>query len=302
MSDPVQNIITVNFTEHIWVASGIGQSNEFDLVLESPFSLENYSTAIFRKLFNIRLSQIADLLDYHCLQLSAPVKWLNNLEKLIKLNAVHFTSPELHHRHTKLMIEIDHKRQSFQASSLGNHRRDLLLKNVNGFSDKKAYCFTAVKNQLTDLATHEEKIELLQDQIFEYRQDSPDFVSLKEKPFDVLCELEIEKLEKKELIQQKAAQRKSRNSSAAVPVPKIKLNCNLNYFVDIFFLLSTKKTSSGVPYIDATPMQIANFLDQNFLDKNGDKISQASILTFLDPNRPDKRPKLNKSFRLGDDL
>ncbi len=53
MSDPVQNIIPVNFTEHIWVASGIGQSNEFDLVLESPFSLENYSTAIFRKLFNI---------------------------------------------------------------------------------------------------------------------------------------------------------------------------------------------------------------------------------------------------------
>jgi hypothetical protein len=301
MDSTNQALVPVPFEEHPFTQSRISPSNELAIHLHSEFSFQLYCESLFQKVLTIGLSEIPDFLNYHCQQVKNPISWINSLDKLIKVNAELFNGKQAEHRHYKFISQIDIHRFGLQTSSLGSHRHKLLLNNINGFSEKKEYCFKTVKDHLTNLLTHEEKIDFLQDHIFDYRQDSPDFIYTKEKAFDVLCELEIEKLEKKELSQQKAAQRKSKNPSNMMSVAKIKITCNLNYFCDVIFQLINESSSKKGPYLISTPAQMAQFIVQNFVDKDGNEISYASVLTFLDPNRPDKRPKSGKRFNVYND-
>lgn len=47
--------------------------------------------------------------------------------------------------------------------------------------------------------------------------------------------------------------------------------------------------NGGEPLIKATKEQIKNFLLNNFIEKDGQPLSAASIDTFLTPSRDDKR-------------
>jgi hypothetical protein len=48
----------------------------------------------------------------------------------------------------------------------------------------------------------------------------------------------------------------------------------------------------------STDKLIANLISNHFLDKNGKAISVKSVLTILEVNRPEKRPKADKRFNL----
>jgi hypothetical protein len=56
----------------------------------------------------------------------------------------------------------------------------------------------------------------------------------------------------------------------------------------------------GKPYLLATDKQVAEHISNNYLDRNGKDISVKYVLTILEKNRPEKRPKRDKRFDLGD--
>lgn len=296
MSSITHKLSSVNFPEYHWVALGYPGQNEFDVIIEEPFSKEKYIISLFNKVFEIGLSEIVPFLDYQCERVKDPASWLNGLEKTIKFHASNFNNPDLVHRHHKLMAEIAVKRRDLKNVSLVNYRQKMLRKNINGFSEEKEYCFDTVKQEIYTIELVEEKISYLQEQIFDYRQEAPDFVRQNAIPFDKLCELEIEKIEKKEELRLKA---EMRQQSSPSPRPaKLRINCNLNVFVDILYQLMHEIKVNDLPVLDATNTQVANMISLSFLDKNGKEISVKSVQTILEVNRPEKRPKGDKRIKL----
>ena len=292
MTPGKQVLSHVHFDEHPFLLSGNPPPDELAILIDSDFSMSEYCKALFAKIISIGLSEVPLFLRYQCDRVKDPVKWINSLEKLIKLNVDFFDTKHLDHRHYKFISQIDLKRHELQTSLLVNHRTFHLRKSVSSFTEEREYCFRSIKDQLKDYPTYEEKIGFLHDQIFDYREDSLDFVSCKEKPFDVLCELEIEKLEKKESLIQKAEILKSKKSPETMPASKMKINGNVNYLVDVFYQMKERNI------LDATPSEIAAIINRGFLDKKGKEIPLSTILTILDPSRVEKRPKEGKRFKM----
>jgi hypothetical protein len=79
---------------------------------------------------------------------------------------------------------------------------------------------------------------------------------------------------------------------------KIRINGKINILVDIFYRLLYEFKPEGKPYIDATPSEVAHFICNNFVDRNGKNLSISTIKTMLTPNKADKRPSCDKRFCL----
>jgi hypothetical protein len=212
MDDPFPKLQPVQFTDHPFYGPKHSTTDELTIVLNKGFSMHAYCQTLFRKVYTIGLSEIPAFLDHQCSQAKNPVKWLNSIEKLIKINVDLFDTRALHHRHTKLISEIGLKRHSLHYS-ITSHKAD--RKKLNGFSDDKEYSFSSVREQLPAYETTEEKIAYLHGQIFDYRQNPPDFLCTKKQPFDSQCKLEIERLQKQERLLQKINQKKTLKSRAA---------------------------------------------------------------------------------------
>ena len=145
MTGPAKIIQSVYFAEHVWKPAGQKQTNEFDIFIEEPFSIEKYSTALFNKVYVIGLSEIPKFLEYNLKLVKDPFSWLNALEKLIKVNSKFFNDEDLHHRRSKLISQFDLRRHKLEFDSLITHRTYHLRKTVNGFTEDREYCFSSVK-------------------------------------------------------------------------------------------------------------------------------------------------------------
>jgi hypothetical protein len=55
---------------------------------------------------------------------------------------------------------------------------------------------------------------------------------------------------------------------------------------------------NGKPFLESSNKQIAMIICNNFLDKNGKDITIKSVMTILEVNRPEKRPKDDRKFKL----
>jgi len=168
----------------------------FEVIIEGEFSMNTYCQLLFNKIFNIKASKIADFLDYQCHLFKKPILWLNSLEKLVNSNDIQFEGKRLDSRYIKLISQFDIKRHSLQTIMDDDSNPKRSRKKLNGYTDEKEYSFTVVIDQLEKYNILEEKISYLQDQITDYQQNPPVFVSTIVKPFDTQCELEIVRLER----------------------------------------------------------------------------------------------------------
>ena len=291
MADHFPKLHHVQFFEHPFSEPTLTTPDEFAIIISGPFSVEQYCQNLFQKIFTIGLSEIAAFLDYHCSQVKTPSRWLNSLEKLIKLNVDLFDTRQLNHRHTKLISQIDIKRHSLQLSSthVRKHRKKL-----NGYSEEKESSFTDVREQLKTYNTLEEKIALLQDHIIDYRQNPPDFICRKEKPFDKQCKLEIQRLEKQEALQQKARTRKNMIGQGT----RLPYNGNLKTLCDFFYKLMKKKAPNGKPILPWTITQATDHICNTFCEPDGSSLSPATVRTYLSPSKPESRPKSQNEMEI----
>ena len=294
-----QPLVLVQFEEHPFSRSRNRSSSNHVILLTVGFTMADYCQAVFNKILSIGLSDLPSFLEYQCKQVKDPEKWLNTLEKLVKDNACSFNNEDLHHRRSKLISEFGFQRKDIKNILVKKRSEDLKAA-VSGFSVGKEYNFPEVHVYSDSLKTFEERITYLHGQIYDYQQDQNKFINPVPKPFDALCLSEIERLSKIEEIRHKEALKRNLENGHAQPVIKMKINGKVNYFIDIFYRLMREVIVDGKPYLLATDKQVAEYFSNHYLDRNGKDISVKYILTILEKNRPEKRPKRDKGFNLGE--
>ena len=299
MQTEKQPLVLVQFEEHPFSRSRNRSSSDHVILLTAGFNMADYCQALFNKMLSIGLSDLPDFLEYQCKLVKEPEKWLNTLEKLIKDNSEKLDEKGLHFRLSKLVNQFGFKRQDIRAQLVTKRTEDLKA-TVSGFSVGKEYNFPEVHAISDSLKTFEERITYLHGQIYDYQQDQTKFINPVPKPFDALCLSEIERLSKIEEIRHKEALKRNLENGNSKPVVKKKINGKLNYFIDIFYRLMREMLVDGKPFIESTDKQIAEEIASNYVDRNGKEISVKYVLTILEKNRPEKRPKRDKRFDLGD--
>lgn len=81
--------------------------------------------------------------------------------------------------------------------------------------------------------------------------------------------------------------------------PKITLQINgpINIVTNAFKQMMVNVKPNGKPYIQYKIKDVAQFICDNFVDEYGQPLSQATIQTYLSPNRTDKDPNSDMKVR-----
>jgi hypothetical protein len=285
------NLKTVHFDEHPFCDPDTHPGSEFEITLTPPYSDDSYSQALFKYINTVGLSEVALFLHYQCSQVEHPLRWLNSLEKLIKLNAGRFDTSELGHRHVKLTMEIGLMRHTLLSPSDQVIKKN---KKLNAYTDENEYSFPEVKIHLKTFKYTEEKIAYLRDQIFNYRQNPPDYIPSKTPTFDLQCEIEIERLEIQQEYQEKINQKKNAEKKGA----KLPFNGDLKVLCNVYYQLMTMQVPNGTTFLPWTITQTTNFICNNFCHHDGYSINPATVRTYLSSSKPDSRPKANSQIKL----
>ncbi len=210
------------------------------------------------------------------------IQWLNHLEKLLIWNLAylwHKISPKQLSRFQYLIIEKRNKAKAILFRSDGlNIRRD-----------KGSYSFKKVKYHLDNIEDYSSKKLFLEKCKIDYLQYKPNYIPTRSTPFDEKIDLEIKRIESKERYQN--LQKEKQNQSPIPSIQKIKINCQINQFADIFYQMINEKKIEDGALIETSKANMAKLIANFFTDTHGDNIEQSTIETYLQKNKPEKRPK-----------
>lgn len=284
------SVICSPFVEHPIVDVAQFDEGEYDIIVfeeeqssnfinKGCFNKELYCKCLLHKLFTLTKSKINPFLQYQCEKMQEPIKWLNKFEKLIDLNQELFITKQQAKSFEKALTAIDIIRHDYE------HQAYLP---INRFD------INQVKIKLKEYSIFEDKLSYLCEMETDYKQLRPVIHNSSIVPFDEQISLEIDKLSKQELLKEKSKLRCNIiTNQVPLPKPQLKLNCNINYFVDVFYQLSQEKQA-----VSGSLKEIAEFIANGILDKDGNPISSDSVYTMLKPSNLDKRPKGNSRFKL----
>ncbi len=286
-------VTTAPFKEHIIIDMTLAEPGEFDIyafdqtqapnfIVSGKFSLQQYCQCLLRKLFSLNKSKIKPFIQYQCEQLQDPFVWLNKFEKLLDLNRELFTTKEQNIKVEKALVVIELIRSEIEN---------------NKFNKAARFDFDRVKSKLKNYSTPEEKLCFLHEAKADYLQNKPKLVDPSETPFDEKIIIEIEKIEQLDQLKKRTSQRIAVLNGKSGK-EKIAIRGHLNILVDAFYQMLHEKKANGLPYIDATASEITDFIVSNFVDKDGQLISESTVRTMLSPNKPEKRPKNDNRINL----
>jgi hypothetical protein len=294
-------VICSPFVEHPIVDVAHYDAGEFDISIfeegqpsnflnKSKFNLEQYCKCLLNKLFTIQKSKIKPFIQYQCDKMQEPIVWLNKLEKLIDLNRELFTTKDQVIKFEKSLMIIEVMRDVIEQKK---QAPDSKFNFVKLKSDIKQY-------------NYEEKVSYLMEAKTEYLQNKPKIIDANETPFDEKINLELDLIKS----QQKLTKKQNTSNNQEVNSPKsptencrtsvglFQFNCQTNIFVDVFFQLTKEISVDGKPLLNAGFNELAQFITDNFIDKNGNPLSLNTVKTILNTSRPEKRPSLEKRINL----
>ncbi len=277
------------FIEHPIVDIAQFDAHEYDVTIfeeDQPsnflnggiFQKELYCKCLLHKLFTLTKSKIKPFIKYQCDQMKEPIVWLNKLEKLIDLNRELYDEKDQVVRFEKALMVVELLREAIENEAQ-------LPQNV--------FDLNKVKSKLKEYNSYEEKLSYLCEMETEYKQLRPPVLNPHAVPFDEQINLEIEKLTKQETLKEKARAKGIVTTTTTNIKPLIKLKCNLNYYVDVFYQLSQEKQQ-----LDCTLKDLAAYIASGVIDKEGNPVSVDSVYSMLKPSNFEKRPKGNSRFRL----
>ena len=294
MNSKEQIIKTAPFPQLLAMSSAQAKNPLFDIIIDDNFTLNTYCDALIEKIFKLKQSQFPDFIEYQCKQVDNPLIWINKLEKLLANNEAFFSSKVALSRYNKLYNLIGDKRKEMQSSSVKVQIQKATKRQINADTDDRYFSFFETKNYVNSLNDHNDKIIYLMDEIFEYNQ--ADIVSLNNKlqPYDKQCNQLIEQLQimrkVKNDFEKENQERINNETSSNSPFQKIKLNGPTNIITNAFKQMMVDVKPSGKPYIQGKIKDISQFICEVFVDEKGEPLSQATIQTYLSPNRTDKDP------------
>lgn len=302
-------VISSPFIEHPVMDIAQYDAHEYDICIfddsqpsnfinKGQFNLEQYCKCLLNKLFTLPKSKIKPFVQYQCDRLREPIVWLNKLEKLIDLNRELFTSKEQIIKFEKTLMIIELMRDAIEQYS-------------QVIDDP--YNFEVLKSKVKQYSTYEEKLNCLMEAKTEYLQNLPAVIDVNETPFNEKVDLEIVLIKSQQKLSKKTKTIDNQETkSPTSPTQNLKrlndvtknsvglfqFNCQTNVFVDIFFQLTKEITADGKPLLDAGFNDLANFIANNFKDKNGKELSLSTVKTILNTSRPEKRPSQEKRIKL----
>lgn len=266
-----------------------------DIEKKTEENLQSYCQALINKIFQLHYSQIQNFINHHCNIAKNPIEWLNKFEKLIIVNEKLFQKGSNESRHIKFQTCIELKRLKLRCDETQESPNRLNKKQINAESEDRYFSFKELREKLNQLEVFEEKIILLTNEKYNYQQSNIDFVNKNLPDFDKQCDKEIEHLfEMKKLQEQLKTVVTSTISQNVISGNQIRVYCNMNQLVDVFFQLNRDLFIEGKPFLDANTNDFVALICNNFVDKDGHEISSATFETILRPSKYDKRPKSHK--------
>ena len=285
---------TAPFVELMAVPAALSKNPLFDIIVEDKITIQNYCNALITKILELKQSQFPAFIDYQFNQVKNPEIWICKLEKLLANNEAFFSSKTAMSRYNKLYILIEKKRTDLQSARVIETKPKATKRQINADTDDKYFSFFEAKSHINSLHNFNDKIVYLMDEIFEYNQ--ADIVSLNNKlqPYDKQCNQLIEQLQIMRKVKNDFEKEKLENTnietSSNSPFQKIKLNGPTNIITNAFKQMMVDVKPSGKPYIQGKIKDISQFICDVFVDEKGEPLSQATIQTYLSPNRSDKDP------------
>jgi hypothetical protein len=302
------SVICSPFVEHPFVDVAQFDAGAYDLTIfeegqasnfltKGQFNIELYCKCLLHKLFTLNKSKIKPFIHYQCSKLNDPIVWLNKLEKLIDLNQEFFTTKTQAKNFEKALMIIEVMRDAIEQKQ----------------TTTTQFNFNELKNKIKEYSNYDDKLSCLMEARTEYLQNKPKVIDVNEIPFDEKINLELDLVKS----QQKLSKKRNAIYSQEVNSPKsptentkspteirrtsvglFQFNCQTNVFVDMFFQLTKEITVDGKPLLNIGSNDLAQFITNNFIDKNGNELSLNTVKTILNISRPEKRPSSEKRINL----
>ena len=296
MNSKVQIIQTSQFVELVAVPLTQSTNTTFDIIIETEISIQSYCEALVNKVFTLHQSQFPAFINYQCNNVENAMLWLNKFEKLITLNEKLFTKNCAFTGVSKLINLIEKKRSEMQSSRIIEIKYETPKRFINAESEDRIFSFYETKKHIETLEDFDDKIFYLTEELLEYEE--ADIVSTHRtlKEFNIQCEKLINKLERLKCLNENRIKSKQNLVCNQMSFNKLKFNCNVNQFVDVFYQLHRELFSEGKPIIDGSINDMVAVIVNSFVDKDGNDISPQTVETILKPSRTDKRPKAHKKL------
>ena len=285
---------TAEFVELLAVPAAQAKNPLFDIIVEDKINIQNYCNALIAKILELKQSHFPAFIDYQFNLVKNPEVWICKLEKLLANNEAFFSSKTAMSRYNKLYILIEKKRTELQSLRVIDTKPKATKRQINADTDDRYFSFFEAKSYINSLDNFNDKIIYLMDEIFEYNQ--ADIVSLNNKlqPYDKQCNQLIEQLQimrkVKNDFEKENQEKTNAETSSNIPFQKIKLNGPTNIITNAFKQMMVDVKPNGKPYIQGKIKDISQIICFVFEDEKGEPLSQATVQTYLSPNRTDKDP------------
>lgn len=285
---------TVQFTELTTVPKEQSENALFDILAEDVKDNDLYCSALLMKILKLPYAKLPDFFSHHCVFVADPIKWLNKFEKLISDNEKIFSSSANQGRMIKCYTIIESKRKEIELTGYKHTVAKLPMQYVNAECETRYFSFKETKNRVDELQDYTQKIMFLTKEKFDYEQASIDFINPKLPDYSLQCQKEIDQIQHLNRLTNEFSVEQMNKNKNGMPFNKLKINCNINQLVDIFYQLHRELFTDGKPIIDGNINDFLAVIVNSFTDKDGRELSPETVKTMLTPSKTDKRPKPHK--------
>lgn len=285
---------TVQFTEQTTVSKEQSENALFDILQEEVTDNTVYCQILINKIFTLPYAKLPDFFSHHCVFVADPIKWLNKFEKLISDNEEIFSSSANQGRMIKCYTIIESKRKEIELTGYKHTVAKLPMQYVNAECEERYFSFKETKNRVDELQDYTQKIMFLTKEKFDYEQASIDFINPKLPDYSNQCQKEIDQIQHLNRLTNEFSIEQMNKNKNGIPFNKLKINCNINQLVDIFYQLHRELFTNGKPIIDGNINDFVAVIVNSFVDKDGRELSPETVKTMLTPSKTDKRPKPHK--------
>ena len=284
----------VQFSEQTAVPKEQSENAMFDILQESVIDNKSYCQELINKVLKLPYAKLPDFFSHHCDFVTDPIKWINKVEKLISENEEIFVSTTMRGRMMKCYTIIESKRKELEILRNRHTNINPPMQYINAECEERYFSFRDVKSKVNSMADYTDKIMFLTNEKFDYEQASIDFINPKLPDYSDQCQKEIDQIQHLIRLTDEFSKEQMQKNTNGIPFNKLKINCNINQLVDIFYQLHRELFSDGKPIIDGNINDIASVIVNSFTDKDGRELSTESVKTMLTPSKTDKRPKPHK--------
>ena len=294
MSQKIQIKSFVQFPEKTTISKEQLDNVLFDILDENANDNIAYCRALIDKLISIPYAQLPDFFSYHSNLISDPIKWLNKFEKLISENEEMFHTTNNDGRMMKCYTIIESRRKELDILCSRHIKTKPPMQYINAECEERYFCFREVKNAVNGMESNTDKIMFLTKEKFDFEQASIDFINPKLPDYSDQCQKEIDQIQHLIRLTDEFSKEQMQKNSNGLPFNKLKINCNINQLVDIFYQLHRELFTDGKPIIDGNINDFVAVIVNSFTDKDGRELSPETVKTMLTPSKTDKRPKPHK--------